>query len=35
MFMEKVPPVDADSCPVFQEFKFSLIEPVGSVVFLN
>ena len=31
MFMEKVPPPDADSCPVCHEFKFSLMEPVGFV----
>jgi hypothetical protein len=31
MFMEKVPPPDADSCPVCQEFKFSLMQPVGFV----
>jgi hypothetical protein len=30
-FMEKVPPLDADSCLVCQEFKFSLMEPVGFV----
>ena len=33
MFMEKVAPLDADSCPVCQEFKFSLMEPVGFVQF--
>lgn len=32
MFTEKVP-LDADSCPVCQEFKFSLMEPVGFVQF--
>jgi hypothetical protein len=33
MFMEKVAPLDADSFPVCQEFKFSLMEPVGFVQF--
>jgi hypothetical protein len=31
VFMETVPPLDADSCPVCQKFKFSLMEPVGFV----
>ena len=30
-FMEKVPPLEADSSPVCQEFKFSLMGPVGFV----
>jgi len=33
MFMEKVAPLDADSCPVCQECKFSLMELVGFVQF--